>query len=129
MPTSSSSTRSTCLELRRSMRASTSCATSAWNSALGAALLIACHGAPVEPPDAATSPQASAEPAPLANVPAAGSATATAASLLDGGPPPEPLRSDRELPADSPHETIHELGAKEPPRDPKEMAGYELLVV
>jgi hypothetical protein len=91
------------------------------------AALLACKGAPVDPPDAATSPQASAEPAPLANVP--GSTPTTGASGLDGGPPPEPLRSDREVPADSPHETTRELGAKEPPRDPKELAGYEMQVV
>jgi hypothetical protein len=80
-------------------------------------------------PDAAPSPQASAEPAPLANVGAAASAAATATSGLDGSALPEVLRGDREVPADSPHEVVHELGAKDVPRDPKELSGYEMQVV
>ena len=81
----------------------------------------------MEPPDAATSPQASAEPAPLANLP--GSTPTTGTSGLDGAAAPEPLRSDREVPTDSPHEATRDLAAKDPPRDPKELAGYELQVV
>jgi hypothetical protein len=109
-----------------------SCATSASASvlALGIALaLCGCRGAPADPPDAAPSPQASAEPAPLANVGAAASAAATTTSGADGSAPPEALRGDRELPADSPHEVSRELVAKDVPKDPKELAGYELQVV
>jgi hypothetical protein len=98
--------------------------------AVGLAIgLAGCRGAPVETVDAAPSPQASAEPAPLANVGAAASAAATTASGVDGSIPPEALRGDRELPADVPHEVARELGAKDVPRDPKELAGYELQVV
>ena len=59
---------------------------------------------------------------------AAGTTTATA-SGPDAGPPPEPLRTDRALAADSPRETVRELGTKDTPRDPKELAGYELVAV
>lgn len=109
-----------------------SCAISASGSALALWLALAlagCRGTPVEPPDAAPSPQASAEPAPLANVGAAASAAATTNSGLDGSAPPEPLRGDREVPADTPREVVHELGAKDVPHDPKELWGYELQVV
>jgi len=109
-----------------------SCAISGFAStfALGLALALAgCHGTPVDPPDAAPSPQASAEPAPLANVGAAASAAATTPSGIDGSVPPEALRGDRELPADTPHEVSREPGAKDVPRDTKELAGYELSVV
>jgi len=110
-----------------------SCAIFASSSALALLLALAavtgCRGAPVDPPDAAPSPQASAEPAPLANVGAAASAAATTTSGLDGSVPPETLRGDREVPADTPHEVIRELGAKDVPRDPKELWGYELQVV
>jgi hypothetical protein len=91
--------------------------------------LSGCRGAPVDPPDAAPSPQASAEPAPLANVGAAASAAATTTSGIDGSVPPEALRGDREVPADAPHEVVHELGAKDVPHDPRELSGYELQVV
>ncbi|HEX3344086.1 MAG TPA: hypothetical protein VHS09_05905, partial [Polyangiaceae bacterium] len=75
---------------------------------------MSCRGAAVDPPDAAASPQASAEPAPLANVSTAAGTTATSTTGADAGPPPEPLRGDRALAADSPHETARELGAKDP---------------
>lgn len=91
--------------------------------------MAGCRGAPAELPDAAPSPQASAEPAPLANVGAAASAAATTTSGVDGSVPPEPLRGDRELQPDTPHEVARELGAKDVPRDPKELSGYELQVV
>jgi hypothetical protein len=109
-----------------------SCAISAPGSALALGLaltLVACRGAPVDPPDAAPSPQASAEPAPLANVGAAASAAATTTSGVDGSVPPETLRGDRELSPDTPHEVSRELGAKDVPKDPKELAGYRLQVV
>jgi hypothetical protein len=109
-----------------------SCAISGFASALavGLSLLAAgCRGAPVETLDAAPSPQASAEPAPLANVGAAASAAATTPSGIDGSVPPEALRGDREVPADTPHEVSRELGAKDVPRDPKELAGYRLQIV
>ncbi len=47
----------------------------------------------------------------------------------DGGLAPESLRSDREVPADSPHESSRDLLPREPARDPRELAGYELQVV
>src|SRR3977135_4409733 len=78
--------------------------------ALSFFLLIggSCKRAPFDLPDAAPSPQASAEPAPLANVPA------TAANAgADAGPRPESLRSDRSLAADTPHEATREPGARE----------------
>ncbi len=109
-----------------------SCAISASSSALAALLVLAlagCRGTPVETLDAAPSPQASAEPAPLANVGAAASAAATTPSGVDGSVPPEALRGDRELAPDTPHEVSRELGLKDVPRDAKELAGYELSVV
>ena len=64
-------------------------------------LLLACHGgAPSQNdvPDAGVSPQAKAEPTPLENVAPTSSAQPLAA---EAGPPPVPLRSDEEVPADS----------------------------
>jgi hypothetical protein len=92
---------------------------------LATALLIACKGAAADPPDAAQSPQASAEPTPLANVAAAANATSNAA----GGALPEPMRADRELATDVPRETGREPLAKDPLRDPKELSGYEIGLV
>jgi hypothetical protein len=92
-------------------------------------LVAACHGTPVETLDAAPSPQASAEPAPLANVGAAASAAATTPSGSDGSVPPEALRGDLELQPDTPHEVSRELGAKDVPKDSKELAGYRLQIV
>lgn len=90
--------------------------------------LGACRGAPADLPDAAPSPQASAEPAPLANVPAAASAAAGVSPGTDGSVLPEALRGDRDLPADTPREAVRELG-KDFARDPKLLGGYELQVV
>lgn len=92
-------------------------------------MLVACRGAAVDPPDAAPSPQASAEPTPLTNVAATANATANAAASLDGAALPEPMRADRELTIDVPRETSHELLAKDTVRDPKELAGYEIDLV
>lgn len=86
--------------------------------------LVACKGAAFDPLDAAPSPQASAEPAPLANVPA----TATNVRA-DAGPPPEPLRSDRPLATDVPRETTRDLGPKESTHDARELSGYAVQAV
>lgn len=91
-----------------------------------AALTFGCHGVAVDPPDAATSPQANAEPAPLANVAIGG---VTPGSATDSGPAPEALRADKPIAADLPKETTREPAAKEPPRDPTRLAGYSLQAV
>lgn len=93
------------------------------------ALACGCRGAAVDPPGATTSPQANAQPAPLANVPTAAGETATSNAGSDAGPPPEPLRSDRALTADSPREIVRELAAKDPRNDPKELGGYAMQAV
>jgi hypothetical protein len=81
-------------------------------------------------PDAAPSPQAKAEPAPLANITATSSATATTPAGADAGPPPDLLRADQALAADAPRESSHEPTVKgEPARDPKELTGYALVAV
>ncbi|MDP8999613.1 MAG: hypothetical protein M3O46_05820 [Myxococcota bacterium] len=82
---------------------------------------VGCKAATVELPDAAPSPQASAEPAPLANVPAT-----TSNARLDAGPRAEPLRSDRPLPPDVPHDATRDTGTREAP---KELAGYSFQAV
>ncbi|HEY6460370.1 MAG TPA: hypothetical protein VIY73_09470, partial [Polyangiaceae bacterium] len=90
-------------------------------------LLAACRTAAVDPPDAAQSPQASAEPAPLANVTTAATGTGTETSA-DARPPAEALRGDRSVPADAPRE-VRELGGKEPRADSRELAGYAMQAV
>jgi hypothetical protein len=87
-------------------------------------LVVACKVAAVDLPDAAPSPQASAEPAPLANV-----LSATVSPGADAGPRPEPLRTDRPLPVDAPHEPMHDTASREPMRDARELAGYSLQAV
>jgi len=68
-----------------------------------------------DPLDTPASPQAKAEPAPLANIPAQSNGGAGAAPLtLDGGSPPTPLRGDRPVAADPP---------------PRDNGAYELLAV
>jgi hypothetical protein len=52
-------------------------------------------------PDAAASPQASAMPAPLANVPTMTASAAPTTALADAGPPPVPVRGDVALAADA----------------------------
>jgi len=59
---------------------------------------------------------------------AAGTATKSIPGL-DAGPPPESMRGDRALAADLPHETLHELGAKVPNVDFKELGGYAIQAV
>jgi hypothetical protein len=92
--------------------------------------LGACRGVAVDPPGAATSPQANAEPAPLANVSTAAGETATTNSTA-GATPPEPLRSDRSAAGDAPRETGRDLGARD--RDvrseTRELAGYAMQAV
>jgi hypothetical protein len=85
---------------------------------------LSCRGAAFDPLDAATSPQANAEPAPLANV----QATATNPGA-DAGPPPEALRTDRPLEPDVPREGTRDFGGKEVARDAKELSGYVLQAV
>jgi hypothetical protein len=53
-------------------------------------------GTTPDPPDVLASPQASAVPAPLANVPTAGAS----ANIVDGAPPPVPMRPDQPIAAE-----------------------------
>jgi hypothetical protein len=82
-------------------------------------LSLACRAAPTtEPPDPSASPQAKAEPAPIASPPTASpSATPPATSASAGTAyvrAPSPLRPDEPPPPDTlPREPAHE-GAKEP---------------
>jgi hypothetical protein len=76
--------------------------------------------------DTPASPQATAEPAPLANIPAQPApGIATAALAPDGSSPATPLRGDRPVEADPPgHETtaytlLAVLRASDPPPTPK----------
>lgn len=89
-----------------------------------ASAIAACKGGPVDPPGAAPSPQAAAEPAPFANPPAVSS---TSTASRDAGPPPEPLRTDQALAPDVPRELLaREAGAV---RDARELGGYALQAV
>ncbi len=97
--------------------------------------LSACRGASADPPGAAPSPQASAEPAPFANPP---SAPTPGIAAADSGPPPESLRSDQGLAPDSlralapdvPRELLlRDGGAKEAVHDTRELAGYAIQAV
>ncbi len=83
---------------------------------------VACRSTPVDPPDAATSPQARAEPAPLASLPALAAAGVSPGAGPDAGPGPQPLRSGEALSADLPTELAHEPGG----RDARGIAGYAL---
>jgi len=89
--------------------------------ALALFALVACRAASVEPPDAATSPQAKAEPTPLTTLSSIASAAAPG-STLDSGPSPEPLLPDTELAPDLIHEVLRDPGG----RDVKELSGYTL---
>jgi hypothetical protein len=90
---------------------------------------LGCKGA-ADQPDPATSPQAKAEPAPLANLTAGNGARARGTAMSDAGPPPEPLRGDTAVAPDSPRETVRETAGKgEAARDAKELAGYALQAV
>jgi len=92
--------------------------------ALALFALAACRAAPFDPPDAATSPQAKAEPTPLTTLSSIASAAAPGSSLTSG-PSPEPLLPDTELATDLTHEVLREPGS----RDPKELSGYALHAV
>ena len=65
------------------------------------ALAGACKASGDGAPDASASPQASAEPAPLAAAPQATPIASAAPSAPEAGPPPVPLRSDERLAGDS----------------------------
>jgi hypothetical protein len=62
-------------------------------------IVAACRPSGEGAPDASASPQASAEPAPLAAAPT--QAPSATPSLPEGGPPPQPMRGDERLAADS----------------------------
>lgn len=90
--------------------------------ALAFAALVACKSPapPGDSMDTPASPQAKAEPAPLANLPqTAGSNVAAAALGVDGGPPPSPLRADRAVSSDAParEAVVYELEATLRPSD------------
>jgi hypothetical protein len=92
--------------------------------------LAACKGASVDPMDAAQSPQAQAEPAPLANPPAIASATAVTSMGQDASSWPEPLRSDQRVAPDAPREpAARDQGGRDASRDWRELAGYEMQAV
>ena len=87
--------------------------------------LTACRAAPFELPDAATSPQAKAEPTPLTTLSAIASAAAPGAAPPFSGPATEPLLPGTELATDSAHEVLREPSG----RDLKELSGYALHAV
>jgi hypothetical protein len=91
-----------------------------------AGLLLALGGCKGGAPDpqggAAPSPQASAEPAPFTNPPAPIPTAGTSAA--DGGPPPEPLRTDLGVAPDVPRDLLtRDAGYRE---DTREVAGYAM---
>jgi hypothetical protein len=86
--------------------------------------IASCKVAAQDLPDASPSPQASAEPAPLANV-----LSATLSPGADAGPRPEALRTDRPLPVDAPHESLRDAAARESTREFRELAGYGIQAV
>lgn len=65
----------------------------------GMLALAACNPSTTTEPAKGESPQASAQPTPLAV--ATNTASASPVALLEGGPPPAPLRGDEVLPAES----------------------------
>ena len=95
-------------------------------------LLHGCKSAPADTVGADPSPQAQAEPAPLANVPPVSSSPG---ALRDAGAWPEPLRTDQRIPADIVRDTANrdtrdagnrDAATRESTRD---LAGYELQAV
>ena len=70
---------------------------------LALALSVGCKTAATsaDPPDALASPQASAVPAPLANVPTSLASAAAVIVGADAGPPPQAVRGDQPLPPDT----------------------------
>ncbi|HSY21431.1 MAG TPA: hypothetical protein VK841_04915 [Polyangiaceae bacterium] len=120
--------------------------------ALAVFSLASCRGSPgsAESPDAATSPQAKAEPAPLVSPLSPPALAGASPAASEGAPPPEGARAapvsmpiDRAVPVD----VIHEpplareaagkelvskepgVGAKETAREARGLAGYSLQVV
>ncbi len=88
--------------------------------------LAACKAGTYDPTDTAASPQAQAEPTPLAVSPVA---NAVVGSSADAGPAPENLRFDSNLPTDVGREPTRDLGTREPPRELKELSGFTLQAV
>jgi hypothetical protein len=99
-----------------------------WNKVviLAAFHLFACRSTPVDLPDAATSPQARAEPAPLASLPALAGAGLAPGAGPDAGPSPQPLRSGEAVSPDLPTDLAREPGGREAWRDARGIAGYAL---
>jgi hypothetical protein len=89
---------------------------------------LACKAPTGDPPDALASPQANAEPAPLANVPALAASGSPAAGASDAGPPPLPMRSDTEAPPDNVPRDPSKETLREGGRDSRELYGYTLEV-
>jgi len=87
---------------------------------------VSCRGGPSEPVDAPRSPQAKAEPAPLANVSPATPPPSSSGGLRSGKPP-EPLRGDRPIEGpDLPREPSRELSLRDASRDSRDLSGYVL---
>jgi hypothetical protein len=97
-------------------------------SLLATLALGACRAGTYDPTDTATSPQAQAEPTPLAASPVASPST-LAPAAADAGPAPENLRFDSQLPTDTVRDPAREQGTHEPPRELKEVAGVSLQAV
>jgi len=97
---------------------------------VAALVCAACRGGSTDPPGAAPSTQAVAEPAPFANPPNPTSITGVGP---DAGPLPEPLRADQELAPDVPRELgVRDGGlAREPreTRDLRELSGYAIQAI
>jgi len=97
--------------------------TTATRGLVAFAALTACHGTPSsDPPDPSASPQAKAEPAPIANPPSTTpGATSPGPSASAGAPfvpPPQPMRADEAPTADPlPKETVHEPNVREPTKE------------
>ena len=95
-----------------------------------ATALVGCRPAAVDTVDAAPSPQARAEPAPLATPPSMAATATAAAARLEVGSAPEPLRGDQPVAPDTPREAVREPGARDASRDAKgEQSGYALEAV
>lgn len=97
--------------------------------------LTACKGGAQssEPVDAPASPQATAEPAPLAQAPTSPPSGAPIQTNPEAGPPPQPMRGDQDLPVDVPREPSKEKEqARDTPKDLREsrdLAGWSMQAV
>ena len=89
-------------------------------------VVVSCRGRATEPLDVPPSPQAKAEPAPLANV----STLPAPSSSLGGvrtGKPPEALRNDHPIEGvDAPRDLGRDSSGKDASRDSREFSGYVL---